>query len=61
MQKQDVPSLTQAQLVSGPVEIDAQLLKFIGGGAPKSTWGEEPSAAAAATTDDTDPAPKSTW
>lgn len=45
------------QQATGPVEIDASLLQFVSGGAPKSGWSEPETLMAALSTS----APKSGW
>ncbi|QPF71564.1 hypothetical protein G8A07_00590 [Roseateles sp. DAIF2] len=40
MQKQQGQQTPVQQQVAGPVEIDAKLLQFVSGGAPKNTWSE---------------------
>lgn len=45
------------QQATGPVEIDASLLQFVSGGAPKTTWSEPQALAATLSTQ----APKTTW
>lgn len=66
MQNQKSQSLNTQDLAQGPVEIDAEMLKHIGGGSPKGTWGPsgDEAGAAAATTSSVvaeEPSPKGTW
>lgn len=49
-----VPATRQ---VTGPVEIDASLLQFVSGGAPKTTWSEPQALRSTLSTQ----APKTTW
>ncbi len=49
-----VPATRQ---VTGPVEIDASLLQFVSGGAPKAGWSEPAALMATSSTD----APKAGW
>lgn len=55
-EQQVIPAARQS---TGPVEIDASLLQFVSGGAPKTTW-SEPDAVELATTSSSQ-APKTTW
>lgn len=45
------------QQATGPVEIDASLLQFVSGGAPKAGWSEPAALMATSSTD----APKAGW
>jgi len=64
MQNQKSQSLNNQDLAQGPVEIDADMLKHIGGGSPKGTWGpsgDEQGAAPSSNVTAEEPSPKGTW
>ena len=58
-QKQIPATQVSAPLSKGPVEIDAALLQFVGGAAPKTGWSEPELVATSLSTDSE--APKTGW
>lgn len=59
MQEQQGQQAPVQQQVAGPVEIDAKLLQFVSGGAPRNTWSEPESYSVTALS--SVQAPRNTW